>query len=161
MKKLLALLLLSALCLTPALADQAAVETIEVAGVPWDFSVYTAYDENGFATNYVKLRDVAWVLQMTYSKFSVAYDGSTVITTGAAYEPLGNEMQTLTTQDVTAKRYTAVLTVDGVGVPLDALLVTPADGGDGNFYYKLRDLAQAIGFTVGWSADRGVYIQSP
>lgn len=161
MKKLLALLILSALCLTPALADGAAVETIEVAGVPWDFSVYTTYDENGFATNYVKLRDVAWVLQMTYSKFSVAYDGSTIITTGAAYDPLGGEMQPLTTENVTAKHYTAVLTVDGEGVPLDALLVAPADGGDGNFYYKLRDLGQAIGFTVGWSQERGVYMESP
>ena len=34
------------------------------------------------------------------------------------------------------------------------------DSGDGYTYYKLRDLGAALGFTVDWSAEQGVFIQT-
>ena len=39
----------------------------------------------------------------------------------------------------------------GSGFPIGARSIT---------YYKLRDLGQALGFHVGWSAEQGVYIET-
>lgn len=158
-KRLLAALLCAGLLVLPALAAEATVQTIEILGTPLYFSMYTVYDENGYATNYVKLRDLAWGMQYTSRCFDVGYDGSTRVTTGVRYVTQGGEMDLLGPV-ASAKAYTAVLTVDGVGVQKEALLITQAGAQDGHFYYKLRDLADAIGFTVGWSAQRGVYIET-
>ena len=159
MKKWIVGLLALALLATPALAAEPTRQSVEVGGKPVEFSMYTLYDENGYATNYVKLRDVAWALQFTSKRFNVSYDGSTVVTTGAQYVLVGNEMSLLEAVG-SVKTYTAVLTVDGVGVQKEALLITPPGSSDGNFYYKLRDLGDAIGFGVGWSAERGVYLET-
>lgn len=162
-RRLLAAALALALLGMPALAareaDKLDVQTVEVLGVPLVFSCYTVYDQEGYATNYVKLRDVAWGLQFTGSRFDVSYDGSTVVTTGATYQVVGSEV-TYPTAAGSVTPYTAVLTVDGVGARVDALLITQPGQQDGSFYYKLRDLGQAIGFGVGWSPDRGVYLET-
>lgn len=144
----------------PALGAEATVQTVEVLGVPLNFSMYTLYDADGYATNYVKLRDVAWAMQYTSRPFDVDYDGSTVVTTGVRYTTQGGEM-TVLGQVASAQVYTAVLTVDGVGAQKEALLITQQGEKNGSFYYKLRDLGEAIGFTVGWSEDRGIYIETP
>lgn len=164
MKKLLGAGLALALLATSALAaaapaDKLDIQTVEVLGVPLVFSSYTTYDESGYATNYVKLRDVAWGLQFTSRRFDVTYDGSTVITTGAEYQVVGSEV-TYPTAVGSVQPYTAVLTVDGVGTWVEALLVTEPGAQDGSFYYKLRDLGDAIGFGVGWSPERGVYLET-
>lgn len=155
----LTLLASTALVASAAPADRLDVQTVEVLGVPLVFSTYVTYDENGFATNYVKLRDVAWGLQFTSRRFDVSYDGSTVITTGAEYQLVGGEV-TYPTAAGSVRPYTAVLTVDGVGAHVDALLITQPGQQDGSFYYKLRDLGDAIGFGVGWSPERGVYLET-
>lgn len=160
MKRLFALVLALSLLALPATAAEATVQSVEILGVPLDLSMYTLYDENGYATNYVKLRDVAWAMQYTSLPFNVDYDGSTLVTTGVRYVTQGGEM-TLLGPVASATMYTAVLTVDGVGVQKEAVLVTPVGAQNGNFYYKLRDLGEAIGFTVGWSESRGVYIETP
>jgi len=49
--------------------------------------------------------------------------------------------------------------VNGAASNLDAIVLTD-DAGGGYTYYKLRDLGQALGFNVGWSKDRGVFIES-
>lgn len=152
----LALLLLP----LPALGAEATIQTVEVLGVPLNFSMYTLYDADGYATNYVKLRDVAWAMQYTSLPFDVDYDGSTLVTTGVRYTTRGGEMAVLG-QVASAKVYTAALTVDGVGVQKEAILITQQGEQNGNFYYKLRDLGEAIGFTVGWAQDRGIYIETP
>ncbi len=159
MKKLLAAALCAALLLLPALGAEATTQTVEVDGQSVEFSMYTVYDKNGFATNYVKLRDVAFVLRDTPAKFRVDYDGSTRVDTGADYIPTWTEMAALP-GEATAENYRAVLTVDGEGCPMDAYLITAPGAEGGNFYFKLRDLGAAIGFTVGWSPERGVYIET-
>ena len=155
-----ALAALAVLTLTPALAAEFTVQRVEVLGVPLDLSAYTVYDADGYATNYVRLRDVAWALQFTTDRFSVDFDGSTLITTGGAYAPTGEEMTYPDNQGAAVRSYTAVLTVDGEGVQKPAVLVTPPGGQDGSFYYKLRDLGEAIGFDVEWSPQRGIYIDT-
>ena len=152
---LLALVLLAA----PASAAGLTVQRVEVLGVPLDLSAYTVYNEWGYATNYVRLRDVAWALQFTTDRFNVSYDGSTRVDTGQGYIPDGTEMTGLP-DGATAQATRAVITVNGAGHPLNAYLITPPDSTAGNFYFKLRDLGTAIGFTVGWSAEQGVYIET-
>lgn len=33
------------------------------------------------------------------------------------------------------------------------------DAGSGYMYFKLRDLGEALGFTVDWSVENGIYIE--
>ena len=159
MEKLLAAALCAALLILPVFGAEATTQTVAVDGRSVEFSMYTVYDKNGFATNYVKLRDVAYALRDTPGKFQVDYDGSTRVDTGADYVPTGSEMTPLPAQ-ATAQNYRAVITVDGEGCPMDAYLITAPGAADGNFYFKLRDLGAAIGFNVGWSQERGVYIET-
>ena len=157
---LLALTLLTALLAVPASAAGLTVQKIDILDCPLGLSTYTVYDANGYATNYVRLRDVACALQYTTNRFNVDYDGSTVITTGAQYVSVGGELTQPADQGVVVQPRTAVLTVDGFGVQKEALLITPPGSQNGNFYFKLRDLGEAIGFDVGWSAERGIYIDT-
>ncbi len=159
MKKLLAAALCAALLVLPVFGAEATVQNVEVDGQNVSFSMYTVYDQNGFATNYVKLRDVAYALRDTPGRFQVDYDGSTRVDTGADYTATGTEMAPLPSE-ATAENYRAVITVDGEGCPMDAYLITAPGAAGGNFYFKLRDLGAAIGFNVGWSQERGVYVET-
>lgn len=42
---------------------------------------------------------------------------------------------------------------------MDAILLTD-DAGSGYTYFKLRDLGEALGFTVDWSAEKGIFIET-
>lgn len=159
MKRIVAVLLALGLLWVPCLAAEATVQTVEIDGTAVEFSLYTVYNDWGFATNYVKLRDVAWALNGTARQFNVDYDGSTRVDTGLEYQSDGTEMSALPS-GFTAVNYRAVVTVDGVGCPMDAYFITLPGATAGNFYFKLRDLGAAIGFAVGWSPERGVYIET-
>lgn len=41
-----------------------------------------------------------------------------------------------------------------------AAIYLTSDTGGGFTYYRLRDLGKALGFNVGWSAERGVFIET-
>ena len=49
--------------------------------------------------------------------------------------------------------------INDEAVALRALVLADAQGGQST-YYKLRDLGQAIGFTVDWSAGEDIFIVS-
>lgn len=160
MKRIAAVLLAFGLLALPCLAAaEATVQTVDIDGAPVEFSMYTVYNDWGGATNYVKLRDVAWCLKDTPKRFQVDYDGSTRVDTGLDYQSDGTEMTALPSGSA-AVNYRAVVTVDGVGCPMDAYFITLPGATAGNFYFKLRDLGAAIGFTVDWTPDRGVYIET-
>ena len=55
---------------------------------------------------------------------------------------------------------TATVTVDGRPHDLSAIVLTDDDGAEYT-YYKLRDLGQALGFGVSWSAGTGVTVDFP
>ncbi len=57
------------------------------------------------------------------------------------------------------KATTAYTYVDGDVADLTAFVITDASG-NGSTYYKLRDLGEALGFTVDWSGERGIYIET-
>ena len=137
----------------------ASTQAIEVNGHRVIFEAYALKDANGNDTNYIKLRDVASVLNGTPAQFNVGWNGSVTITTGQAYTPNGSEMRTPYSGNRAYQDASAATMVNGSPVELSAILLTD-DSGNGYTYYKLRDLGAALGFTVDWSAERGIFIET-
>lgn len=151
------MLTVSALAAAPEAYSVSAAK-VNVDGWNWKLPVITTYDANGGGTSYVKLRDVAYILQGTGGAFSVEFDGSTVLTTGGSYTPLGTELQGAAGTELKAAR--SVVVLDGESRTLDAVWAK-ANETDYFIYYKLRDLGDALGLSIGWDAELGVTIQTP
>lgn len=105
---------------------------------------FEAYNMN--STTYLKLRDVAAAVNGTKAQFDVKWDGSVVISTGAAYTPEGGELESKNTGAQTVKASAAAISVDGETVALEAYVI------NGNTYFKLRDLGKTLGFNVSYDA---------
>jgi len=140
----------------------ASTQTVEVDGKAVEFQMYALKDVNGNGTNYIKLRDMAYVLNGTRAQFSVGYDNATGAITasiGTGYTATGTEMNTPFSGD---RNYTSdILSVkiNGTDVFMNAVTLLDDQGGGYN-YFKLRDLGKAFGFNVDWSAERGVFIET-
>lgn len=137
---------------TPAKTAYATPCPILVDGQAVDFDAYMLKDANGNGTNYLKLRDVAYVLNGTEAQFNVGWDGAAgaiTLTTGAAYVPAGSEMSTPFSGDQTYTDNQSAVLVNGVQTDLEAITLTDSSGA-GYTYFKLRDLGEALGFTVDW-----------
>ena len=136
---------------------------ILVNGQAVDFDAYMLKDANGNGTNYLKLRDVAHVLNGTAAQFNVGWDGAVgaiTITTNAAYTtPNGSEMSTPFSGDQSYTDNQASVLVNGVKTDLHAITITDASGA-GYTYFKLRDLGEALGFVVDWDGT-SVVINTP
>ncbi|USF27307.1 hypothetical protein N510_002253 [Firmicutes bacterium ASF500] len=165
-KRAVSFVLTLILCLTLApwalAADgmaYASTQSVEVDGAPVEFQMYALKDSDGNPTNYVKLRDVAHVLNSTPARFWVGYDGAIAIITGSVYVDQGSEMHTPYSGDRSYRRGGGPVRVDGALVSLESIILTDDQGGDYT-YFKLRDLGEALGFTVGWTSQRGVYIET-
>lgn len=104
-----------------------------------------AYNING--NNFLKLRDVAYLLNGTAKSFSVGYSQATnriTLRTGAAYTPDGSELKI----PGAYKNYT----VSPQTIQLDSGFIYPAAYNiDGNNYFLLRDLALLFNFYVGYN----------
>lgn len=168
-KKLLALVLALAVTagLLPAAALAAgnelacaATQEVEVDGQRIEFQMYALKDADGGLTNYVKLRDVAYVLKGTPAEFSIRWSGTAIaLTSGEPYTETGTEMTTPYSGDRSYRRGEWHLVVNGTTVQMDAIVLSDDQGGDYT-YFKLRDLGTALGFSVGWSAERGVFLET-
>lgn len=154
----LALSLVPAASAAPAGIAKASTQSVEVDGQSIQFQMY-ALEEKGGLTNYVKLRDVAHVLNGTTAQFSVGYDGVISITTGESYTDNGSEMTTPFSGDRAYRPGPGSVKVNGADVTLDAIVLTD-DSGGAYTYFKLRDLGTALGFKVDWSGERGVFIET-
>lgn len=169
MKRCLSMALALCLCLALAAPAFAAAEGVAVAttqkvlvdGFAVTFETYALLDENGYQTNYAKLRDVASVLDGTPAQFEVNWSETEGVSavTGRAYTKNGSEMHTPYTGDRAYVKGAETTWVNGKAVALDAIVLTD-DYGGGYTYYKLRDLGAALGFTVDWSEKTGVYLLS-
>ena len=140
----------------------ASTQTVEVDGRKVEFQMYALMDGQGNGTNYIKLRDMAYILNGTAAQFSVGYDNATksiAVTTGQAYEATGAEMKTPFSGNrmFTGKDQSIVVNGEKVNMFVITLL---DDQGGGYNYFKLRDLGEALGFNVGWSRDRGVFVET-
>lgn len=137
----------------------ASTQAVEVDGKKVEFQMYALKDANGNDTNYVKLRDVAATLNGTPAQFEVSWDGAVNIVTGQLYTPNGSEMSTPFSGDRAYTVPASQTKVNGSAAALESIVLTD-DSGNGYTYYKLRDLGTALGFTVDWSAEQGVFIQT-
>ena len=137
----------------------ASTQTVTVDGKAVEFQMYALKDANGNDTNYIKLRDVAATLNGTAAQFEVSWDGTVNIVTGQPYTANGSEMSTPFSGNRAYTVPTSETKVNGSAANLEAIVLTD-DSGDGYTYYKLRDLGAALGFTVDWSAEQGVFIQT-
>ncbi len=145
--------------LTAGTLAYAREQSIEVDGKKVDFVTYAIKDANGYETNYVRVRDVAAQLNGTAAQFAVEWDGEIKLTTGTAYTPDGSEGKTPFSGDRAYTADAAFTKVNGADTALDTILLTDDNGG-GYTYYKLRDLGKKLGFNVGWTAERGIYVES-
>lgn len=137
----------------------ASTQKVELDGKKVTFEMYALRDADGNATNYVKLRDVAFMLRGTAAQFSVDYDGAIKISTGEIYTYTGSELWTPFSGDRAYQSGSGTVIVDGTPVNMEAIVLTDDDGG-GYTYFKLRDLGAALGFKVDWTADRGVIVET-
>lgn len=131
----------------------ASTQTVDVDGKPVEFAMYAL---NGGSTNYIRVRDLAAALNGTSAQFNVGWNGNVTLTGKTPYDGSTDKAPFATPMVYTV--YTAPTYVDGKAVDLKAIQIEY--NGGGFTYYKLRDLAQALNFNVGWSADRGVFVET-
>ena len=156
MKKLLPIILtLLLVCIAAPYASAANVvaspQNLSVDGVDADCDKY-----NIDGSNYFKLRDLAQLLSKTDSRFSVAFDAQSnavTIVSGKEYIPIGGELARGQDQSKTAVVSKQSVLIDGKAV--DGLSIYNIGG---NNYFKLRDLGDALGFTVDYDADSNTAI---
>jgi photosystem II stability/assembly factor-like uncharacterized protein len=98
--------------------------------------------------NFLKLRDLATLLNGTAKQYSVSYDAGTGvvgISRGAAYTPVGGELTP------SAKYDGAIVSPSAVKILVDGKeTIFTAYNFGGNYYFKLRDLAATLNFGVTW-----------
>ena len=137
----------------------ASTQNVEIDGKAVEVQAYALKDANGNPTNYVKLRDVALLLNGSAAQFEVSWDGAVNIVTGESYTEIGSEMKTPFSGDRSYTVPTAATKINGEAADLAAITLTD-DAGGGYTYYQLRDLGRSLGFNVGWSAERGIYVET-
>lgn len=151
MKKLLpTLLALLLFCLALPCASAADVtpspQNLSVDGIDADCDKY-----NIDGSNYFKLRDLAYLLSKSDSRFSVAFDAecnAVTVVPGGDYVPVGGELER--GKDLSK---TAVASKQSVLINGEAVEGISVYNIGGNNYFKLRDLGSALGFTVAFDAD--------
>ncbi len=156
----------------PALIAYPSTLTVSVDGRPVQFHCYALKDKNGGLTNYVSIRELAMAFQGTKLQCDVKWeDGSVRLYPEQAYQPTGTEGSTpFTGERVCKKLHT---TLDKMSPMWDDLpgwfvsaspwvetLILTDDNGGGYTYYQLRDLGKGLRFNVGWSADRGIFVET-
>ncbi len=150
MKRIISFLLviLLAAALLPAgvlAADAKVVPSLQNLRVNGKFVACEKYNIDG--SNYFKLRDIAYVLRSTGSQFSVSWDGAKKcisLVSGEAYEPNGTELD-LSFGDKSASAAPSEDRILVNGVERSDLSAYKLEG---NNFYKLRDLGDALGFRV-------------
>ena len=129
----------------------ASPQNLSVDGIDADCAKY-----NIDGSNYFKLRDLAQLLSKTDSRFSVSFDeqsNAVTVVSGKEYTPVGGELERGRDQSKTAVVSKQSVLIDGKAA--DGLSVYNIGG---NNYFKLRDLGDALGFTVDYDADSNTAI---
>ena len=128
-------------------------DKLEVNGAAADPTVYKIGD-----SNYFKIRDVAALLNGTERQFAVGYDGTknaVTATTGQGYDKQSGDLAGAAAGgSQTADPSNDTIYVNGEKITAEVYKI------NGSNYFKLRDLGKALNFYVGWSADRGMYIET-
>lgn len=148
---------------TPSIPEKGtahpSTQVVEIDGNKVTFEMYALWDANGNPTNYIKARDLAFALNDTSAPFDVNWNGVVNLLSDTSYTPNGTENNTPFSGD---REYTIPQTptnVNGVKSDLIAIFLTDDNGG-GYTYYQLRDLGKKLGFEVGWSEERGIFVET-
>lgn len=148
--------------IVPAEGSLRPAPPVTVTATPTTSTVYLdsqpialqAYTINGF--NYFKLRDIAFVLNATEKQFEITWDAvgnRILLTTDAPYTPTGGEALI----PATVKAEPALSTTSKILLNETDAAFT-AYGIKDNNYFKLRDLAEALDFSVEWDATLGMIL---
>lgn len=109
---------------------------------------FQAYNIGG--NNYFKLRDLAYALKDGRKPFEVTWDAAQsaiALTTGQTYTPVGGELANATGTSVRAATpSSSPLVADGLQRASSAYNI------GGNNYFKLRDIAAIVNFSVDWDS---------
>jgi len=106
---------------------------------------FDAYNIEG--SNYFKLRDLAYALNGAKRQFAVSWDSeknAISLISGQPYTAIGGELAPGAAGIKQALPNTAQILIDGKQARLSAYNI------EGNNYFKLRDIGQALNFEVGW-----------
>ncbi|MBQ5739605.1 MAG: leucine-rich repeat protein [Oscillospiraceae bacterium] len=135
-------------------------ESITLNGSTAVLSTFQLLDADGNATNYVRLRDVAALLDGTAAQFDVSWNGKVLVSPKTAY------VSRTGTEGVSpfngAQPYETLgdsISVGGADRMLNGIVLTDAEGG-GHTYFKLRDIAAECGFAVDWQQGTGIIINA-
>ncbi len=134
-------------------------QIITVDGTPHELTTYAIRDENGGLTNYVRVRDIASLLNGTGSQFSVGWDNAVNLVPGEAYVENGTEFTVPFSGDQNYEYAKAPTRFCGQVAVLSSIVLTDSKGG-GYTYYKLRDLGGNLNFEVDWTEENGIEIKS-
>lgn len=143
----------------PAKVAYPSTQKVDVDGKAVEFQCYALKDQSGNDTNYIKLRDLADILNGSAAQFQVDWNGKVTITTGQGYTKDGSERSTPFSGRRVYKEVTDQTLVNGKAADLAAFTLMDDNGG-GYTYYQLRDLGKALGFNVGWSDDKGIFVET-
>ena len=134
-------------------------QVVEIDGNNVTFEMYALLDGQGNPTNYIKVRDLALALNGTKAQFEVDWNGAVNLLSGTPYTANGSENNTPFSDE---REYTLPenpTNVNGAASDLTAIFLTDDNGG-GYTYYQLRDLGKKLGFNVGWSSERGIFVET-
>lgn len=98
--------------------------------------------------NYVRLRDVAAVLNNTGSKFGVSYDNlekCVLIKTNESYDKMPDDLKPFTAVNTKAFIHSPKIKIDGAQKYIRAGLI------NGNNYFQLRELSEYLDFGVDYN----------
>ncbi len=142
-----------------AMAKQSS-ESITLNGSTAVLSTFQLLDADGNATNYVRLRDIAALLDGTASQFDVSWNGKVEVSPKTAYTSRnGTEGVSPFVGAQPYKTLSDSISVGGADRMLSGIVLTDAEGG-GHTYFKLRDIAAECGFTVDWQQGSGIIINA-
>lgn len=99
-------------------------------------------------SNYYMLRGLAQALSGTEAQFAVGWDAARsqiTLTKGEPYTPAGNEKGEALATKAAASLTSSSVWLDGQPLSLTVYNI------EGNNFFKLRDLGQALNFSIGWN----------
>ncbi len=151
-KRLSCLVLAAATVLSLCVGARAASAVVSDQKLEIDGKAAAAAAYNISGNNYFKLRDLAYLLNGSKAQFSVGYNSATnavTITTGKAYVKNGGELAAVGSGTKNAVKSAQTIYINGSRTnSLTAYNI------DGNNYFKLRDLGDALGFAVSYDSGR-------
>lgn len=100
-------------------------------------------------SNYYKIRDIAMLMSTTSARFNVEWDprlNGIAIITGEKYEVIGGELDNKTYSTLEISETSSPIYIDGDLSNIRAYTI------NGSTYFKIRDIADAVGFNVDWNS---------